>query len=129
MNKNRNEQLRDIITKEDIEYLIRLFYSKALKDPIIGVFFTEIAQINLEDHIPHITSFWEQQLFYTGDYKKNVLQIHKDLHVKKILDKTHFDTWLSLFNTTIDSNFSGKNADLMKTRARSIATVIQIKIR
>ncbi|WP_299215678.1 group III truncated hemoglobin [uncultured Aquimarina sp.] len=121
------DHLKDITNREDIEYLMWAFYKRALKDPSIGLFFTEIAQINLEDHIPHITDFWEQQLFYTGNYKKNVLQIHQNLHQKKAMEKIHFDTWLTLFTTTVDNNFSGTKAELMKTRALSIATVIQLK--
>jgi len=98
-------------------------------DPSIGAFFTEIAQINLKEHLPHICDFWEQQLFYSGNYKKNVLQIHQELHIKKTLQKIHFDRWLHLFDTTIDQNFSGTLANLMKIRALSIATVIQMKIK
>ncbi|WP_378178044.1 group III truncated hemoglobin [Aquimarina sp. SS2-1] len=119
--------LNDISGRGDIEYILWAFYQKALKDDQIGSFFTEIAQINLEEHIPHISDFWEQQLFYTGNYKKNVLLIHQNLHRKKNLEKIHFDTWLQLFNATIDANFCGEKADLMKTRALSIATVIQLK--
>ena len=125
---NSNSILTDINTRKDIEYLMQSFYKQALQNPHIGLFFTEIAQINLEDHLPHICDFWEQQLFYTGNYKKNVLQIHQHLHNKKSITKKHFDTWLHLFTTIIDSNFQGIKAELMKTRALSIATVIQLKI-
>ncbi len=121
------DNLRDIQNREDIEQILWAFYKKALKDSNIGMFFTEIAKINLEAHMPHISDFWEQQLFYTGNYKKNVLQIHKDLHLKKAMEKIHFDTWLTLFKTIIDANFMGEKAELMKTRALSIATVIQLK--
>ncbi len=122
------DNLRDIANRKDIEYLMREFYKKALNDSEIGAFFTEISQISLEEHIPHISDFWEQQLFYTGNYKKNVLQIHQNLHYKKAMEKIHFDTWLKLFTTTVDNNFSGTKAHLMKTRAQSIATVIRLKI-
>jgi len=118
---------RDIATRADIEYVVSEFYSKALENATIGIFFTEIAKINLEDHLPHICDFWEQQLFYTGNYHKNVLQIHQTLHLKKELEQLHFDIWLDLFNQTIDQNFIGPKSELMKTRALSIATVIQLK--
>ncbi|MBW1298035.1 group III truncated hemoglobin [Aquimarina litoralis] len=120
--------MQDITKREDIENILWTFYKKALKDPKIGPFFTEIARIDLDHHIPHISDFWEQQLFYTGDYKKNVLQIHQNLNSKKAMQKVHFDTWLELFSTIIDENFKGEKANLMKTRALSIATVIQLKI-
>ncbi|WP_299901057.1 group III truncated hemoglobin [uncultured Aquimarina sp.] len=120
--------INDITSREDIEYILWEFYRRAIKNHKIGVFFTEIAQINLEDHIPHITDFWEQQLFYTGSYKKNVLQIHQNLNSKKTMQKIDFDTWMDLFTSVIDQSFKGEKANLMKTRALSIATVIQLKI-
>ncbi len=121
--------MKDITSRKDIEYIMNVFYSQVLSDPKIGVFFTEIVKINLIEHLPRITDFWEQQLFRTGGYKKNVLQIHKNIHSIKQIEKIHFDTWLLLFNKTIDQNFVGEKANMIKTRALSIATVIQLKIR
>ncbi|WP_062062164.1 group III truncated hemoglobin [Aquimarina longa] len=120
--------MKDITSRQDIEFLMKAFYKNAFDNPVIGVFFTKIAKINLQEHIPEITDFWEQQLFRTGTYKKNVMQIHKQLNTKKKFDKTHFDTWLSLFHKTVDNNFKGQKAELIKTRALSIATVMQLKI-
>lgn len=121
--------MKDITSRKDIEFLMQAFYKDAFINPEIGVFFTEIAKINLEEHIPEITDFWEQQLFRTAGYKKNVIQIHKNLDHKKAIHKIHFDTWLSLFRNTVDANFKGEKAELIKTRALSIATVMQLKIR
>ncbi len=121
--------MKDITSRKDIEFIMRTFYSNAFADPLIGVFFTEIAKIKLEEHLPQIIDFWEQQVFRKGDYKKNVLQIHKDLNDKKNLQKAHYETWLSLFNTAVGTHFKGEKANLMKTRALSIATVMQLKIK
>ena len=120
--------MRDLENRKDIELLLRAFYNKALVDPLIGTFFTDIAQIDLEAHLPHITDFWDQQLFRATSYRKNVLQIHKDLHAKKALDLVHFETWLALFNTTVDEIYTGTNAELIKTRALSIMTVMRVKL-
>ncbi len=119
--------MKDITSRKDIEFLMHTFYRDAFKNPIIGEFFTKVAKIDLEEHIPQITDFWELQLFRKGGYKKNVLQIHKNLSDKRHLEKTHFETWLSLFHATVDNNFKGEKADLIKTRALSIATVMQLK--
>ncbi|MBL0685089.1 group III truncated hemoglobin [Aquimarina mytili] len=121
--------MKDITSRKDIEFLMKAFYNEAFADPLIGVFFTEIAKIDLKNHLPQITDFWEQQIFRKGNYKKNVLQIHKNLSVKKKLQKIHYEAWLSLFNTTVDTHFQGEKANLIKTRALSIATVMQIKIK
>ena len=121
--------MKDITCREDIEFLMNAFYSDVLVNPNIGPFFTEIAQIDLKSHLPHIVTFWEQQLFRTGGYQKNVLQIHQQLHQQKKLEPQHFKTWLHLFNTTADKYFQGEKTELIKTRALSIATVIQLKIK
>ncbi len=120
--------MRDIATREDIEFLMKSFYNEALKHPVIGVFFTKIVKINLQEHIPDITDFWEQQLLKTGGYKKNVMQIHKNLNLKMKLEQMHFEIWLSLFNNAVNDHFEGEKAELIKTRALSIATMIQIKV-
>ena len=41
----------DIATREDIEKLVDGFYAQALKDPVIGFLFTEVAQIDLPTHL------------------------------------------------------------------------------
>ena len=65
--------MKDICDRNDLEILMRAFYQKALINPDISSFFTQIAKIDLEEHLPHIVDFWEFQLFRKGDYKKNVL--------------------------------------------------------
>ncbi|MEJ7586649.1 MAG: hypothetical protein WKI04_03700 [Ferruginibacter sp.] len=42
--------------------------------------------------------------------------------------KKYFETWLSLFNSSTDELFEGKIASLAKTRAKSIASIMQIKM-
>ncbi len=120
--------MKDITSREDIEFLMKSFYSDALIDPIIGEFFTKIAKLDLNSHLPQITDFWELQLFRKGGYKKNVLQIHKNLSDQKRFEEIHFKTWLLLFNKAVDNNFKGEKANLIKTRALSIATVMHFKV-
>ncbi|WP_025743999.1 group III truncated hemoglobin [Aquimarina pacifica] len=120
--------MKDITSRKDIAFLMSDFYNKAIAHPEIGVFFTDIARIDLIKHLPEITDFWEQQLFRKGGYKKNVLQIHKDLDLKKKLKKVHFETWLSLFNKSVDDFFIGEKAELIKTRALSISIMMRSKI-
>ena len=55
------------------------------------------------------------------------MKVHLQLHQKEPLQKVHFERWLTHFNDTIETYFSGPKANLAKERALSIATVIQIK--
>ncbi len=120
--------MKDIHTREDLLFLMCKFYHKLLIDPTVGYIFTEVAQIDLEKHLPTLADFWEQALFHRGGYKNNVLQIHHDLHLKSALNKTHFGVWLQHFNASVDENFEGLNAEKIKTKAMSIATVMQLKV-
>lgn len=120
--------MNDIETKQDLEILLSKFYSKLLSDETISYIFTDVAKINLETHLPKIIDFWNLSLFGKGDYSNNVMKIHLDLNSEENLNQKHFNTWLNIFNQTVDANFSGKNAEIIKTKALSIATVMQIKM-
>ena len=119
---------KDIQTRTDLEYLIQSFYEKALIDEKIGFIFTDIAQIDLESHLPHLVDFWENVLIKPNGYKKNVLKVHLDLNEKVKLSSEHFETWLGLFGTTVDELFEGTIANNAKNKAMSIATVMQTKL-
>jgi hemoglobin len=120
--------MRDIQTREDLHLLMSEFYKKLLADSKISFVFTEVAKIDLEPHLLDLVDFWEQILFDTDSYRKNVLQIHQDVNQKLKFSEEHFAIWLKYFNTTIDENFEGQIAENMKTRALSIATVMKIKL-
>ncbi len=120
--------MKDIENRQDIEFLLRQFYTRLLKDPTIGYIFTDVAKIDLEHHLPILADFWELSLFHTGNYRNNPMQVHMDLNDKEKLTEAHFQTWLGHFHDTVDDNFSGINAERIKTRAVSIATVMKIKI-
>lgn len=120
--------MTDIQTRQDIEILMSQFYQELLRDDAVNFIFTDVAKIDLAEHLPHIVSFWEQNILNSGNYKNNVLKIHLDLNDKIQLTENHFKTWLLHFENTIDGHFKGENAEKMKTRALSIATVMKIKM-
>jgi hemoglobin len=119
--------IRDIESREDIEKLLYSFYHKAFEDNLIGRFFTVVMPLNLETHIPVITDFWESILFNTHNYRKNVMDIHKQISQISPIKKEHLDRWLQLFTLTVSELYDGKKAELMKQRATSIATLMNIK--
>jgi hemoglobin len=120
--------MKDIESRADIELLMHEFYSRLLADPAISYIFTDVAKIDLEAHLPHLADFWELSLFHKGNYRKNVMQIHLDLNVNEKLTNEHFDTWLTHFEATVNTLFTGTVAEIAKTRALSIATIMKIKI-
>lgn len=104
------------------------FYEKALVDEVIGFFFTKVVPLNMETHLPLITDFWESVVLGTRGYGKNVMQVHQHIHHLSQIKKEHLDRWVQLFTQTIDEHFEGPNAILMAQRARSIATMMNLKL-
>ena len=120
---------KDIKTRTDLLVLLEEFYKKILADDSINYIFTKVARLDIQSHIPVIADFWETVVFQTGHYQKNAMQIHAELDKKSTLTPHHFETWLTYFNETVDELFEGDNAFLIKQRAASIATIMQIRIR
>ncbi len=120
---------KDIENRNDLLLLMQEFYKKLLADDSINYLFTAVAKINLDHHFPVLVDFWDSVLFQSGTYQKNAMQPHLALHQKSPLEKHHFNTWLGYFKTTVDELFEGQNAFVIKERATSIATVMQIKIK
>ena len=117
----------DIRNRKDIELLVDTFYDKIKTDAVIGFLFTEIALVNWETHLPRMYDFWENILFYTGNYNGSPMQVHKDLHSKCPMNPEHFQHWVIVFTTTVDELFEGEKAIEIKERALNIAQVIQYK--
>ncbi|OGS69298.1 MAG: hypothetical protein A3F91_06170 [Flavobacteria bacterium RIFCSPLOWO2_12_FULL_35_11] len=120
---------RDIENREDIYLLVKDFYVKLLNDDLMHHFFSAFTnQDLLEKHLQILVDFWDNILFYSGTYQKNAMKPHLELQLKKPFKSEHFQQWLLHFNNTIDEHFSGEIAHAAKSRALSIATVMQIKI-
>lgn len=120
--------MKDIATRADLELLLSRFYERLLQNEEMRHIFIDVAQINMAEHLPTIVDFWEQLLFQTANYHKNVMQLHLDLNAKTPLSARHFQIWINTFNTSVNSHFSGPNAELAKTRALSIGTTMQVKL-
>jgi len=119
---------KDIATRKDIELLVTNFYGKIKKDMLIGPVFTDIARVNWEKHLPLMCDFWENALFYSGNYEGNPMDLHKHLHKVMPLQQKHFQQWNQLFVSTVDELFSGEKALLAKQRALKISSILQAEI-
>jgi hemoglobin len=113
--------MADIETREDVERLVRAFYGRALTDPIIGFIFTDVAHLDLEAHVPQISSFWETILLGAQSYRGGAFRPHAELHMKVPLRSGHFERWLVLWRETVDELFAGERAELAKAHALRVA--------
>lgn len=119
----------DIVCRKDILFIITKFYQKLIDDHTMYPFFKEfIEQNTLDNHLEIITNFWEDILFNTNKYKNNTIQKHLKANTFIPFKKEHFSIWLAYFSETIDEFFEGIHSENMKNRAKSIATVMQLKM-
>jgi hemoglobin len=113
--------LHDIDTREDCERLVRAFYGRALADPMIGWLFVDVAKLDLEAHIPEITSFWETILLGAQSYRGGAFRPHATLNAQARLRAGHFERWLVLWRLSVDELFAGPRAELAKSHALRVA--------
>ncbi|MEO6405444.1 MAG: group III truncated hemoglobin [Ferruginibacter sp.] len=119
---------RDIGSRADIENFLLAFYEKVKTDEHIGIIFTKIVPINWAHHIPIITDFWESILLGNPVYKKNAMEVHFQLNKIFPLKEKHFNSWLHIFNDTINALYEGPVTELAKKRAASIAALMLYKM-
>ena len=120
--------LCDIDTREDCERLVRAFYGRALGDPVLGFIFTDVARLDLESHVPRITSFWETILLGAHSYNGGAFAAHAALHQKVTLFAGHFERWLWLWRATVDELFAGERAELAKRHAERVARAFYTRL-
>jgi hemoglobin len=113
--------LPDIESREDCEGRVRAFYGRAMTDEIIGFIFTDVAKLDLEAHVPRITSFWETVLLGARTYNDSAFEPHAALHQKVTLRAGHFERWLALWGDTVDELFAGDRAVAAKAHAMRVA--------
>ena len=120
--------MKDIATREDVELLVREFYKKVRQNKTLGYIFDDVIKIDWEYHIPILVNFWETILLDAGSYTRNAMAEHFKVNQKIRLEPEHFNTWLNLFDSTVNELFEGEISNLAKKRAHSIAQLMQLKM-
>ncbi len=120
--------MRDLATGSDIELLVNSFYDLVQKDELLAPVFIEIAAVDWIDHLPKMYQFWETLLLDKIGYLGSPVAEHVRLSKITPMIKYHFDRWLDLWFTTVESNFSGPLADKARDRADYMAMLMQYKI-
>ena len=119
--------MKDITNNQDIQLLVNTFYDK-VKTSEIGFFFTDLAKVNWEKHLPKMYIFWESVLFATVKFDGNPMVAHYPINEMAAMEKQHFETWLKLWKETVDQLFSGEIADSAKNKAENIANLMAYKM-
>jgi hemoglobin len=125
---NESATRADIANRQDIETVVRRFYEQAIPDPVIGKFFTKVAKLDLEAHLPIIANFWEQMLLQHPVYSGSPMHVHLLLNSKEPMLPEHFARWLALWEMTVDQLFAGEKASMAKARAQMVAKSFSLGI-
>jgi hemoglobin len=115
----------DLDSKEQIRQFIERFYARMLKDEQLAPIFLDVAEIELDQHLPLICAYWEKLLLGERAYQRHTMNIHRALHSKRALTEDDFKRWLALFCATLDAGFAGPKADRAKQVALHIARNMQ----
>lgn len=122
------DTLTDITTREDCEQLVRAFYARAFEDDQLGPVFVDVAKLDLVEHVPRITSFWETVLLGARTYGGGAFVPHHHLNQLTPLTPALFDRWVLLWTTTVDELFAGSVAEDAKERARRVASAFSNRL-
>jgi len=115
----------EITSQKDIKFLVDSFYDKVNQDDLLSPIFNSFAKVDWESHLPIMYRFWGSILLAEGSYNGAPFPKHLPLPIKD----EHFERWVQLFESTVDENFVGVNAEEAKKRATTIAGIFKAKIK
>jgi hemoglobin len=98
-----------------LERLVRSFYERARRDPLIGPKFDVVH--DWDDHIARIAGFWSSVALMSGRYHGRPLPAHVPLD----LHGPHFARWLALFEETAREICPPSAVPYLMEKARRIA--------
>ncbi|MBA6412658.1 group III truncated hemoglobin [Parahaliea sp. F7430] len=115
----------DLDSRDNIERFVESFYARMLKDEQLAPIFWDVAQIDLDVHLPHIKDYWCKLLLGETKYQRHTMNIHRQLNDKRSLLPADFERWLALFMQSLEADFSGPKTERAKRVATSIAKNMQ----
>ena len=120
-----------IISRKEVDFLVRSFYDQVRVHELLGPIFNEVVQ-DWEVHLVHLSDFWEMILLQTGPGagKFNPTKVHREVDEKVdySIDNVHFGNWLELWFATLDQYFEGEVSDYAKEHARRMAHMLFMRI-
>jgi len=118
-----NQPLHNTINEDNIELLVRSFYSEVIKDPLLAPFFIKVLGDDIhnekwEEHLLLLTEFWKFVALGYDGYNGNPLEPHTHLNG---LSREAFEQWLTLFHQTVDKCYTPSSGEYFKEKSSDIA--------
>jgi hemoglobin len=128
MSQDRSAIIADIVARTGIDdamidRLVRTFYGKIRKDPLLGPVF-EGRIFDWEPHLQRMCAFWSSVALLSGVYSGRPMEKHLPLPV----DARHFDRWLALFEQTAREVCPPAAAEHFIERAHNVAQSLELGI-
>lgn len=114
----------DILNIEDVKLLVDHFYEKVREDALLADIFNNRIGDKWTEHLEKMYRFWQTVLLEEHTYFGSPFLPHANLQV----EKSHFERWLSLFNETVDENFTGQKAKKAKWQGARMSEMFLSKI-
>jgi len=116
--------MKKIENRDDINLLVRTFYSSIRKDMLLGpIFNAHITEDKWPEHLEKLTDFWVSTLLGAVCFKGSPTKAHRkvDKNVSHSISQYHFDRWVALWHKTIDSLFNEELAERAKQASKLMA--------
>ena len=110
----------DLDCPEQINRMVEGFYDVLLADELMAPLFLEVAGVDLREHLPTISLYWQKMLLGDKRYHNNTMAKHRAVNRKSPFTEAHFNTWLRCFLNNVDANFAGPYAEKAKRIARNV---------
>ncbi|MBY0541986.1 MAG: group III truncated hemoglobin [Sphingobacteriaceae bacterium] len=114
----------DILSLTDIKTLVDIFYERIRANDLLGPIFNSILNDRWSSHLEKMYRFWQTVLLQEHTYTGSPFVPHAKLPI----DQLHFDTWLTIWNDTINDLFEGEKAEEAKWRGDKMAEMFLYKI-
>ena len=118
-----SESIAPLTNEQEIELLVRSFYSRIRADETLGPIFERVIGDEWEPHLQKMFSFWSSVMLMTGRYKGQPMVAHMRL---KSVEPEHFDRWLALFRETAEEICDAETAAAFLLRAERIANSLRL---
>ncbi len=125
---SRHLIIEDIVARTGIdepmiEALVRAFYARVRRDPLIGPVFEDKVH-DWEVHIGRLCTFWSSVALMSGRYHGQPMTVHLPLPI----DTPHFDRWVEIFAATAQDVCPPAAAAHFLDRASRIADSLELGI-
>jgi hemoglobin len=113
------------VTEAMIAELVRAFYAKVRRDPVIGPIFEREIGDGWDEHLAKLCDFWSSVLLMTGRFKGAPMAAHAR---SPDIEPAHFARWLALFRETAAALWPPEAATLVVAKAEMIGESLQLGI-